>query len=110
MAPTCRDKDAARRPLQGKAGAGEGLIEVTRGDGGSAVAPEDVHRSAGRPRGRRVEEAGRSAGPRGGGCTPAERVERPSLKPLGPDAGRHIVKRRPPSRLLAYSSNSSNLS
>jgi hypothetical protein len=38
MAPTCRDKVVARRPLQGKAGAGERVIGVTREDSGPTVA------------------------------------------------------------------------
>jgi hypothetical protein len=37
--PTCCDRVVARRPLQGKAGTGEGVI-FTREDGEPAVAPE----------------------------------------------------------------------
>jgi hypothetical protein len=40
MAPTCHDQVVARRPLQGEASAGEGVIGVTWKDGGPAVATE----------------------------------------------------------------------
>jgi hypothetical protein len=57
MAPACPDKIVARRPLQGGAGAGEGMIGVTQEDGEPAVVPE-VGAFAGpadRPRRRRAD-------------------------------------------------------
>jgi hypothetical protein len=40
VVPIFRDKDVARRPLQGEAGAGERVNGVTREGGGPAVALE----------------------------------------------------------------------